>query len=221
MFPSSWPARLLTTALLLVAAPAAAGQLDRSVLAEINFARTHPHDYAIALRNARGQDDGYAAPDPNSLDEAIAFMERQPPLPPLASDSALATSAAAHTADQGRGGETGHAGTDGSTPFQRIHRQGVWSSRSAEVISYGYGTAAGVVRQLIIDAGVPGRGHREIIFDPMLRTAGVGCGSHAVYGHMCVVDFAGAPLKSAAASGRRRPASPAAWPAPERPTGFR
>jgi hypothetical protein len=221
MSHSTWPARLLGTALLLIAAPAAAGQLDRDVLAEINFARTHPAEYADTLREARGKDDGYGAPDPDCLDEAIAFMERQPPLPPLDADAALAASAAVHTADQGPRGVTGHEGSDGTTPFQRIHRQGVWSTRSAEVISYGYASAAGVVRQLIVDEGVPDRGHRSILFDPALRTAGAGCGRHAVYGDMCVVDFAGAPLKSVAAGGPGRSGPRAAWREPARSAGWR
>jgi hypothetical protein len=221
MSPSTWPAHLVGAALLLIAAPAMAGQLDRAVLDEINFARTHPAQYANLLREARGKDDGYGAPDPDCLDEAIAFMDAQPPLPPLEPDTALAASAAVHTADQGPRGVTGHNGADGSTPFQRIHRQGVWSTRSAEVISYGYGSAAGVVRQLIVDEGVPDRGHREIIFDPKLRTAGAGCGRHAVYGHMCVVDFAGAPLRSVATSGSGHFDSPAAWQEPAQGSGLR
>jgi hypothetical protein len=51
-----------------------------------------------------------------------------------------------------------------------------------------------VVRQLILDDGVVNRGHRLTIFDPNLQIAGAGCGPHAVYRYMCVIDFAGAPI---------------------------
>jgi hypothetical protein len=180
--------------LILATTPAWASQLDTAVLAEMNFARTHPAEYAQTLRDARGRDDGYGAPDPGDMDEAIAFMERQRPLPPLAADPALAASATGYVAVQGPRGLTGHYGLDGSSPGDRIHRQGVWRSRSAEAISYGYGDAAGVVRQLIVDEGVPDRGHRYTVFDPNLQIAGANCGPHAVYRTMCVIDFAGAPL---------------------------
>ncbi len=61
----------------------------------------------------------------------------------------------------------------------------------AEAISYGYQSPQDVVRQLIVDDGVPGRGHRQVLFDASLRFAGVGCGPHRLYGAMCVIDFSG------------------------------
>ena len=62
---------------------------------------------------------------------------------------------------------------------------------TAEAISYGYQNPRDVVRQLIVDDGVQGRGHRKVLFDSLLRFAGVGCGPHRVYGAMCVIDFSG------------------------------
>jgi hypothetical protein len=50
--------------------------------------------------------------------------------------------------------------------------------------------ADAVVRQLIVDDGVPGRGHRTLLFSAEFRFAGVGCGGHRRYGHLCVVDLA-------------------------------
>lgn len=184
---------LLAAALLLVAAPAAAGGMDRDVLDEINFARTHPAQYARALRDSRGEDGRYGARDPAVLAEAVAFLERQRPLPPLASSPALALAAGELVQSQGPRGLTGHGGAGGSSPSERLHRQGVWRAMSAEAVSYGYDTAAGVVRQLVLDDGVVNRGHRQTLFDPNLQIAGAGCGPHAVYRYMCVIDFAGAP----------------------------
>lgn len=184
------------TALILAcgAGPAsAAGRLDQAVLDEINFARTHPASYARFLDQG-DDDDGYVDPEPSARDEAIRFLERQSPLPPLTPNVDLGLAAAEQVAAQGPRGLTGHAGADGSSPSERIHRRGVWRARSAEAISYGYGDPAAVVRQLVIDAGVPGRGHRTILFDPNLTIAGAHCGPHAVYRYMCVIDFAGAPL---------------------------
>ncbi|EJL25561.1 hypothetical protein PMI01_04280, partial [Caulobacter sp. AP07] len=84
------PAFFLRAAVLvaaLVSAPAAfAGGLDDAVLNELNFARTRPAEYARELRHqmrSSGSDDysGFANEDPDAVDEAIDFLERQPALP--------------------------------------------------------------------------------------------------------------------------------------------
>ena len=187
-------AALACAVLTLVTTPAAAGSLDRQVLDEINYARAHPAAYARDLLQSRGEDGQYGRRDPGPLEEAVDFLERQRPLPPLAANPDLEMAAADLVAAQGPRGLTGHAGGGGSSPGERIRRRGVSRSLSAEAISYGYGTAAGVVRQLIIDDGVSNRGHRLVIFDPNLQVAGAGCGMHAVYRYMCVIDFAGSPI---------------------------
>jgi Cysteine-rich secretory protein family len=185
---------IAATALFGVApAYASAPGLEARVLEEINSARTHPAEFARLLRDYRDHpEDGRTTIEgPAALDEAIEFLERQAPLPPLKADARLARSAAGFARDQGPQGYTGHASADGATLSDRIHRQQVWSMSSAEAISYGYENPRDVVRQLIVDDGVSSRGHRKVLFDTLLRFAGVGCGPHRVYGAMCVIDFSG------------------------------
>jgi hypothetical protein len=62
----------------------AAAGIDREVLDEINYARAHPAEYAQDLRQSRGEDGRYGGRDPVVLAEAVAFLGRQRPLPPLA-----------------------------------------------------------------------------------------------------------------------------------------
>lgn len=76
-------------------------------------------------------------------------------------------------------------------PAVRVNRYGGWEKAIAENISYGPSGARDIVVSLIVDDGVPGRGHRQNIFNPDFRAAGTACGPHAVYGTMCVIDFAG------------------------------
>jgi uncharacterized protein YkwD len=178
--------------------PAHADGPGRDVLAELNFARTRPADYARLLRAAeRSQSADEAGwsqgdQDPEARDEAVDFLMRQRPLPPLREDARLDSAAEAHSAEQERTGGVGHGSQSGEGLSERLHRYGLWAGMAAEDISYGYVSPRQVVEQLIIDSGVQGRGHRQNIFDPTLQAAGVGCGRHSAYGAMCVIDFAGA-----------------------------
>jgi uncharacterized protein YkwD len=176
--------------LFLALAPAAqaaslGARLDDAVLDELNFARARPGEYARELRRELDRSD-----DPAAVEEAIRFLERQDSLPPLESDRRIAAAARQHTQAQGARGDVGH-GAAGALG-QRLRGQGVWAGLSAENISYGYDDPRDVVRQLIIDSGVPGRGHRRNIFASGYQLAGVACGPHRAYGYMCVIDFAGA-----------------------------
>ena len=184
---------------LLATSPLArAGSLEDAVLEEVNFARTHPADYARELRGEqvsghRGRGwSTLADQDSDALDEAIDFLERQAPLPALRGDGRLAASAFDHASVQGPRGELGHGGPGGATFSQRLKREGVWAGLAAEAISYGYDSPRDVVRQLVIDSGVPSRGHRRDIFGRSYQVAGVSCARHALWGAMCVIDFAGA-----------------------------
>lgn len=176
--------------LFLALAPAArsassAARLDDAVLDEVNFARARPAEYADELRRELNRSD-----DPAAVEEAIDFLERQASLPPLEPDRRVAAAARQHAQAQGPRGDVGH-GPAGSLG-KRLRGQGVWAGLSAENISYGYEDPRDVVRQLIIDSGVPGRGHRRNIFAASYQLAGVACGPHRAYGYMCVIDFAGA-----------------------------
>jgi hypothetical protein len=179
----------------------AAGNAD-PILAEINFARTHPRDYALELMLQPVTDwehslgaDGPAA-DTAARIEAIDFLLRQAPLPPLMMDDDLSAAALEHVADQGPAGKVGHDGPAGEAFDARIRRHGVAADLAAENIAYGPSRAHDVVRELIIDSGVPSRGHRRNLFHDGLLSAGVACGPHRDYGAMCVMDFAGRPLQA-------------------------
>jgi uncharacterized protein YkwD len=176
-------------------AVAHAGDLEDEVLAALNFARTHPADYSRELQSGHAgdpvlADNSFGGEDPGAVREAVDFLRHQAPLPPLSLDPRLDASAAAHTTAQGPTGQIGHIDPDGTRFPDRLHRYGWWIM-AAEDISYGYATPRDVVRQLIVDSGVPDRGHRRSIFDPTFQYAGVSCGNHARYQYVCVIDFAG------------------------------
>ncbi|OGU12641.1 MAG: serine protease [Geobacteraceae bacterium GWC2_58_44] len=184
------------------AAGAAPGNLARQVLAETNLARTQPARYAGYLRDMRPLFIGKAYRLPGSvamvmtsegvaaLDEAIGYLSKQAPLPPLAWSQGLAEAAADLVRDQGQTGQVGHEGGRSGGMQARIERHGTWTGRIAENIGYGPGTARLMVIELIVDDGVPGRGHRKNTFTRAFSVAGAACGPHPLYRHMCVMDFA-------------------------------
>lgn len=195
---------LLTLAVL--AGCAIAGQVQAAqptpdeILNEINFARTQPAAYAERLRIYRNHFDGNVALDAGpqgimtqegvvAVDEAIAFLRRQPPRVALTLNQMLNRSAGGQAQDQSQTGRVGHVGSNGSSFTQRIGHEGSWQGEAAEAISYGMVDAGDVVRQLIIDDGVPGRDHRDTLFDPVLRNVGAGCAPHRTYYEVCVLDF--------------------------------
>lgn len=183
--------------------PASALEEDpaRQILAEINLARTEPQLFASFLRLIRGHFQGktYHLPGTfermetsegvTAVDEAIEFLCRQKPLPPLAWSSGLAAAAAEITQLQGQSGAIGHGGIFGLR--KRLERHGVWEGAIGENIVYDPLDPRTMVLRMIIDDGVPGRGHRKNGFNPAFGTAGVACGPHPRFEGMCVIDFSG------------------------------
>lgn len=188
---------------LLSAASLRADDLPAEVRAELNLARTAPQQYAeIVARHAQGRP--YSEGD-RVVKEAIRFLQKARPLPPLASSQGLSSSALAHVLDQGATGKVSHRGRDGSTPWKRMARFGQWSGRAAENIMYGRTDARSIVVDLIVDDNVRDRGHRLNIFGREFRYAGIATGMHARYGTMCVIDFAAAFREASEVVAERTP----------------
>lgn len=203
--------RLLLAILLAGCTPASISQplangpvtevrVRADIVAELNAARTDPVAYAAKVRAFRALFRGDRIERPGevavvtregtaAVDEAIAFLERQTPLPALRGSALVDRAAIGHATDQGRTGQVGHTGSDGSQPSARMRQYGRWSA-TGEAIAYGPDRAEDVVLQLIVDDGVPDRGHRQILFNPTYSLIGVACGPHPVWRRVCVLDLA-------------------------------
>ena len=195
------------TICLLLSLTAQASALDehmaRQVLDEINLARSAPRIYSGFLREFRSRfrEKSYLLPGSTTwvktsegrgaVDEAIRFLSRQKPLPPLSWSDGLAAAAAELAVEQGISGATGHVGRQSGSLRERVERHGRWERQIGENIGYGPKSAREMVMQLIIDDGVKGRGHRNNFFAQSFTTAGVACGSHPHFDTMCVIDFSG------------------------------
>jgi uncharacterized protein YkwD len=180
-------------------------RIEREVVVELNAARRDPAGYATYLAELIPLFDGNVLRRPDhpvgirttegaaAVREAVAALRAQSPEPPLSFAQGLAAAARDLAVDEGRTGAVGHTGSDGSTPATRISRHGAWGVSYAENIDYGdFTSGRDVVLGLLIDDGVPDRGHRRNIFDSSARVVGVSCARHRKFGSVCVIDQAGA-----------------------------
>lgn len=176
-------------------------EFERAVLREHNLARTNPGQYSRYVAEWLQYYDGHIRQLPGGLRvqttegkrgvvRAVRFLEAQKAIPPLAASQGLSRAARDHVVDTGRKGWMGHYGSDESEPADRVSRYGTWYRRVGENITYGGETARELVIRLIIDDGIPDRGHRENIFNAEFTIAGVAFGRHASYGTMCVITYA-------------------------------
>jgi len=180
---------------------------EKAVVLEINKLRSDPAAYAVEylepmLKMYKGTmlympgnvpiitREGIAA-----LRDAIQELKSSKPAEPLFPDHRLTHSSRDPQKDQSKSGKTGHKGGDGSSIDIRIESYGVWNRKISENIFYGDPDARSVVLHLVIDDGVPSRGHRKNFLDPDLRLVGVACGPHKIYSHVCVMNFAAGFMK--------------------------
>lgn len=176
-------------------------EFSNAVFTELNRVRENPDLFVQYLLEKKEKFSGKYYRDGNVLlstregvkavDEAIAFLKKAEPLSPFELSRGMSLAALDHVKLQGRTGKTGHNGADGSKPAQRLNRYGTWRRIMGENIAYGDHTPRDVVLDLIIDDGVPGRGHRKNIFNPKFTKVGIAYGPHSKYGSMCVITFAG------------------------------
>lgn len=175
---------------------------EKNYFDEINLARTKPQQYADFLQQrldnfvseTHFNEDGrsfISKEGKKAVIEAIEFLRSSTPLPPLKLSQGLTNAGRDHVKDLGEKGKTGHYSSNGDDPRKRIEKYGSWGKAFAENISYSPMDPRGHVVSLIVDDGVPSRGHRKNIFNKDLKIAGAGCGSHLVYLQMCVMDFTG------------------------------
>lgn len=137
-----------------------------------------------------------------AAEDAISYLKSSHDISSLVFDInpsiPLSFSSEDHAFDVGTAGVASHQGSDSSHSRDRIERYCIWRKKCSEIIWYGkitdekslQQTAFDIIDDLIIDDGVPDRGHRHAIFDPMLRVGGVGFASHSVYSNVVVVNMA-------------------------------
>ena len=162
------------------------------MLNEVNFARTDPSGYAqkrLAAEYAAGKDTGAYAQLMTT--KPVTALELEPRLAKAASDYAAFLAAKNRFGHNERG-----------TPSSRMNGAGYSGSALGENIACGSfpgmnadetpsEAAVIFVKQWIIDAGVPGAGHRKNILSPLFSQTGIGFGRNpkSSYVNHMVQDF--------------------------------
>lgn len=178
-------------------------KLEKDVIFELNKVRSNPKRFAEEyLEELRASYEGRTLTYPGRtpittkegvypLNECIKILLKTDQLPILQPAEGLARAAYSLASDQKLHGGIGHISKNGATPKSRIERYGTWDKCSAEDITYGSFEARQIVIALLVDDGVPDRGHRKNVLDPCFSFAGVSFGGHPTYQSMCVIDYAG------------------------------
>jgi uncharacterized protein YkwD len=186
-------------------APALAfmSQLEKEIIQEMNLARTEPQKYAAFVEEYKKYYEGNRLTIPGrkkaiitndglaAVDEAVNFLRAQRPLPAFDIAKGVCSAAADHARDLAGKGIDGHRGSDGSTPNARVDRYGDWESSIGETIVYEVSTPRQIMIALLIDDGVPTRGHRRNIFDPNYKVTGISVSDPLAFGSKCVIDYVG------------------------------
>jgi len=178
--------------------------IEKDVILEMNKVRANPKQYAELYLQPRLKyynGNNYSVPGQITIETnegisavniCISALNTANNVGVLTPDLGLSLSARDHIIDQTKTGEVGHYGSDGSTPEIRMKRHGTFDRTFtlAENITYGTATGRDIVCQLLIDDGVPDRGHRIIILNREFTQTGIAFGTHPEYRTACTVTYA-------------------------------
>lgn len=183
--------------------------IEKDVVLEMNKVRSDPKKYAeLYIRPKLNYFNGKNFSEPGKItlvtqegkkavDDCIAALSKMKSVPLLTPELGLSLGAKDHVTDQSKTGQTGHTGSDKSTPFTRITRYGQGYTTAGENLAYGETTGRGIVTQLLIDDGVPSRGHRTNIMNKGFLQTGVAFGTHPQFRTMCAITYAAGYVSNA------------------------
>jgi len=183
-------------------APTGLTVLETELFSEINVLRANPAVYIKYLEQLKTNFSGTSlmfsdgtrmitAEGVGGVQEAINALKNTRPLAPFKLSPGLSKAAALHIADLVKNNSTGHKGSDGSWPPNRVDRYGFWSLEVKENISYRAQTVRDIILNMLIDDGNPKRDHRKNLLSSNLRFAGLSIGESKMYGRLGVIAFAG------------------------------
>jgi hypothetical protein len=194
-----WPVDTLNTA----AKVSYLSDIEKNMILAMNLIRYNPSKYAeLYVKEAIGYYRGMEFHYPGleyilmtregvlPATELYYKLKQTSQKPILFPSEGLSLAARSHATYQSRNGQTGHGGQGGMRA--RIEKFGKWTGRIAENITYGSTSAHLAILSLMIDDGVPDRGHRDNMLNDVLQVAGVAWATHPRFpGGVYVIKYAG------------------------------
>ncbi len=161
---------------------------EKQMVTVLNLVRLYPKKFAREYLPAVVKKAEYIEVSA-AYEELVKELLNGEPLEPLSPDDFLSKHAQIHAKDMGRSGQAGHNSSGGKTFNMRMAPMQKRYSGVAENCQYGFKDAAEIVVDLLIDDGIPERGHRRNILDPAFNLIGVSVEPHKKFDVNCVQIF--------------------------------
>jgi len=146
---------------------------ELEMVEEINLVRSNPKgyiphikEYIKEMRNTKSF--GFGDPVADSY-ELIEQLEETAPLSILVPSECVYTAAKKHGEDRKQAGSNDHVGTDGSWPWDRVLRECTHMRDGNENLVGGPANVRRAVILLLVDSGIPNRGHRTTLLNSNWR----------------------------------------------------
>ena len=149
---------------------------EKKLIDEINSARNDPRGYVEQIYKRRDQYNR------ESIEETIEFLNNVKLCQGNLRPNVILSSLSQDWTNKQEKGDVGHG--DFTSRFKNIRYSSI-----AENLSYGYTDPSDIVSALIIDEGIPDKGHRKNIFTCDFTDIGVSFGNHVRYGFMTGMIF--------------------------------
>ncbi|MFT4760052.1 MAG: LysM repeat protein, partial [Saprospiraceae bacterium] len=148
---------------------------ELQMLEEINLIRSNPKGYIPYIQQyikdvKSGKSFGFGDPVTVSY-ELIKQLENTAPLSILEPAECVYRAAKIHGEDRKGAGSNDHVGTDGSWPWDRILKECDYLKDGNENLVGGPSSIRKAVILLLVDDGIPNRGHRSTLLNPSWKYA--------------------------------------------------
>jgi len=148
-------------------------QRAREMVKEINLLRTNPRAYVQEvqayrerIKNTEYSDLNYAKEQLRATDDLIRELQIMSPMASLQPRLTLHKTAQKHGVEILANDAPTHVGLDGSYPWDRITRDDLTLEDGNENLVGGPSDIKELLMLLLVDAGVPGYGHRRALLNP-------------------------------------------------------
>lgn len=143
---------------------------EQAMIEEINLFRGNPRAYIKHVENylreykQAGWDAATTKDEIDSANELIRELQNTGPLTILLPNRKLHRVAVEHGEHMKQTGQITHSGADGTQPYQRIRKKAAMKDGNENLVGGGNTVRESVI-MLLVDSGIPNRGHRKVLMD--------------------------------------------------------